>query len=288
MRLLDRLALAGLLFISTLFGRGPGTCRAEPSAGEIECTCHVTRQGASNIVETTNFRVSGAISRETAVEIANRCERLRRELGSKWLPDQAPVTWESRCEVVVHANLARYVGAVGRAGAQTVGSADVSSQTSGELRRRIDLRGDLLDRSLAALPHEMTHVVLADAFGDWRPPLWADEGMAILSDPLDKRRGHAADVRRAVATGRQFEPAELLSSDAYPADSRWGAYYGQSAAVVQFLVERKSAPDFLSFLAIADKRGYDAAVREIYGLRDVSALRGAWGPNLAVVSDRRK
>ena len=48
---------------------------------------------------------------------------------------------------------------------------------------RTNLRADHPQVLTAILPHEVTHVVLADLFTTQQIPRWADEGMAVLAEP---------------------------------------------------------------------------------------------------------
>ena len=143
--------------------------------------------------------------------------------------------------------------------------------------RQIDFRGDS-QHGAAALPHEMTHVVLADLLGGCQPPRWADEGMAILADPQNKQQLHQRDVQAAQASRLAFRAVELLTIDQYPHPSRVPAFYGQSASLTAFLVEHDDPATFVSFLRDAVSLGYghDAALREHYDIDNVAALEKLW------------
>jgi hypothetical protein len=177
--------------------------------------------------------------------------------------------------VVVHPSAAAYERAVGAALA-TVGATTLYAGTDGLLHRRIDLRGDRYGAALAALPHELTHVVLADMFEDRPPPAWADEGMATLADSAAKRAGHAADLRAALARGRCFRLVELLAQEDYPSPRRMTEFYAQSASLVQFLAELGGHESVPRFLLAAREHGYDAAVRSTYGLQGIRELEDCW------------
>lgn len=82
----------------------------------------------------------------------------------------------------------------------------------------------------------MCHVVLADRLPD--APLWLDEGIAILVDPVAKQRLHERDLRLGPKRGTAFSAEELLSLKTYPSAERWGVFYGQSASLVRHLLAR--------------------------------------------------
>ncbi len=133
----------------------------------------------------------------------------------------------------------------------------------------------------AALAHEMTHVVIADRFVEGPLPRWIDEGIAILADTREKRRGHTNNVRRTVAAGAHFRLAELLTLADYPPQGRWGAFYDQSAALVEFLVEQQGHAQFVAFVELSIEHGYDRALEEIYGC-GVGELERRWHRSLTV------
>lgn len=73
--------------------------------------------------------------------------------------------------IVLHPDRESYLAAVGADAANTAGSSLVERNANCDTKsanciskRRIDLRGDRPDYLTAALPHELTHVMLADHF----------------------------------------------------------------------------------------------------------------------------
>jgi hypothetical protein len=209
--------------------------------------------------------------------IGRTCESLRTELSKKWLGDLAAnSTWTARCYVVVHPSMASYLREVGEAGKSTLGSSLFKTERRRIVSRRIDIRGDVAEPLRAALPHELTHVVLADAFAGEELPRWADEGMAMLADPPDKLAGHARDLDAAVAEHKIFHLGTLLSQNEYPAADGRTVFYGESISVASYLLSRRPAADFVRFLHLAAKSGYDASLRDMYGIQDLGQLERLW------------
>jgi hypothetical protein len=223
---------------------------------------------------TASFRVF-ATSKRQAEQVADGCERLRRELREKWLGEKDHDPWRPCCDIVVHASSLSYTCAVGRAPGETSGCSTIRIENGRVLARRIDLRADSRDPLTAALPHEMTHVVLADRFLDRPLPRWADEGIALMADPMAKQAAHERDLHGAIQTGRRIRLASLLKMDEYPQGSV-AAFYAQSNSLVRLLVERESAVTFVNFVDLAMKSGYPVALRDIYGLRSIEELETAW------------
>src|SRR5205085_5067077 len=141
-----------------------------------------------------------------------------------------------------------YLAVVGAGGRQTFGSSLVKfGQGKAIARRVIDFRGDS-PHGLAAVPHEMTHVVLADLLDGRQPPRWADEGMAILADSHEKQMLHERDLTQGIASRSAFRVTELMTIEAYPQPSRMAAFYGQSASVTACLAKRDDPARLVEFL----------------------------------------
>jgi len=257
----------------------------------VFCTIAAEANAAWHCTETPNFRV-WANQPELASRVAAACEKQRSELRMFWSEGETvsaadksstanssnfiPERWASRCEVIVHPTQAQYVAAVGAGGERSFGASYWRLDQGKIAHRRIDLRSDQRDPCVAALPHELTHLVIADRFPTQPLPRWLDEGIAILADPVSKQHGHETDWLSAQRQATAFRLVEILEQHKYPSSARVQAFYGQSAAMVRDLLRRKSPADLLLFIEKAQKRGYDFALREHYGLRDV----GHWEDDL--------
>lgn len=225
--------------------------------------------------ETDNFCIY-CTGQTNAVQIGARCESLLVEVSRKWLGASAETKWSARCCVVVHASLAGYLQAVGRGGQQTLGCSSIGIDCQKVVSRRIDIRGDWPNALAEALPHELTHVVIADAFADHAMPRWADEGIAVLSDSNEKQGRHRQDLMLALRQQMTVPLGQLMVETESPSTQQRPAFYGQSASLVDFLVERGTPSDFFAFVRQASRQGYDSALRERYGIRDVAQLEQLW------------
>lgn len=144
--------------------------------------------------------------------------------------------------------------------------------------RQIDVRGDAADFLYAALPHELCHVLVADRLPE--PPLWCDEGLALQFDSPEKQQLHDRDFRRNLASGRALSLETLLTLRQYPAPDAWPAFYGESASIVRCLLQLGGPEKLLQFAELQQSRDADAALRELYGLRDVAHLAEIWHDSL--------
>jgi hypothetical protein len=222
-----------------------------------------------------NFVVRNLHRAQDARVVADYCEQWRDRLHRYWCAAERPA-WRTKCEVVVHSGSESYLAAVGNGAVQTFGSSLIQFDNSKQVARRvIDFRGDS-SHGLAAVPHEMTHVVLADLLDGRQPPRWADEGMAILADTRDKQLLHDRDLAQGLASRAAFRVAELLSMDAYPHPSRVAAFYGQSASLTACLARRDDPAKFVEFLRRSLDAGYDKALHDVYHLDNVAALEQTW------------
>ena len=259
------------------------------------CTAVPTVSGTRWQAESENFVVTNRHPAQDARKVAELCEDCRTRLQDQWCDCTCQTcgcascgckAWSPRCQVIVHANQTTYLAAVGSGAGQTFGSSLIKFGASRQVsHRQIDFRGDS-QHGAAALPHEMTHVVLADLLGGCQPPRWADEGMAILADPHNKQQMHLRDVQAAHARRLAFRAVELITLDRYPHPSRVPAFYGQSASLTAFLVDRDDPATFVSFLRDAVNQGYDAALREHYDIDNVATLEKLWHEGRSAVQGK--
>ena len=96
--------------------------------------------------------------------------------------------------------------------------------------RRMNLRADHPLLVTAILPHEVTHVVLADLFTTQQIPRWADEGIAVLAEPNAEQETRAAELQEPLEAGRVFDLRKLMAMD-YPDAKDWSLYYAQSVSL---------------------------------------------------------
>ena len=148
--------------------RCTATVIAQCNCGTV-CACpdcphmgRTHRQGRWFVLETDNFQVCCEQSEAPAKHLARHAEALRNVLCATWLGETSPNEWNPKCQIVLYASRRSYVAAVGRGSELTVGSSLVKTSKGRIASRRIDLLGAGTKFLSAALPHELTHVVLRD------------------------------------------------------------------------------------------------------------------------------
>ena len=197
-------------------------------------------------------------------------------MAIQWLgsANRAP-DWIPKCDIVLHPSDDAYVREVGVGGRVTVASSLIDRKQGRIAIRRIDIKATQPDWQTGALGHELTHVVLADRFTGHTLPRWIDEGIAILADPVEKQGHHLRDLRNAMASRAEFRLFELITLADYPPAQRWGAFYGQSTSLVQYLVAQAGAERFLDFVDRSFEEGYEPALHHVYHF-GVAELERRW------------
>jgi RNA polymerase sigma factor (sigma-70 family) len=213
---------------------------------------------------TANFLVE-APTASIAKRIGEAAEHHRKEQALLWLGKEMP-NWPEPCPLRVKVTVAG-----------TGGATSFQYRDGKVVGQNMHLEGPL-DRLLAsALPHEVTHAVLAHSFG--RPlPRWADEGGALLAEDEQEQRRHDKVLQEIVDSGRAIPLRRLLALQDFPEDVM--AFYAESYSVTRFLVDASDRQTFLAFVAQGSRDGWDRAVKTHYGYSNVEELERAWKGHL--------
>jgi tetratricopeptide (TPR) repeat protein len=226
------------------------------------------------VYESANFRVLHRSTREFAERFAAAAEKARESAFEKWF-GPAPGPWTPRCEIYVYTNADGYIRAA-KGHPQSHGFTTVEVNAGRATRRRIDLVGDNPNLVTAALPREMTHVVLADLFAEPLLPRWADEAMAILAEPRANVDLYLRAVPECRREGKIFAVGPLLQSTEFPDASAVTPFYAESVSLVDMLVAMKGPKEFSVFLNAARRYGYEGALKRNYNIQTFSELQERW------------
>ena len=225
--------------------------------------------------ETANFRVLHNQSREVAEQAAQVAERTRITMSAKWFGGFKQ-DWSPRCDVYLHATAGEYSRATG-VPADSPGHSSFRTDAGRVISRRIDLHCDDAKNMLrAVLPHEATHVVIAGQFGEQQIPRWADEGMAVLTEPRDKVESHLKNLGRCRQESGLFTVRQLMQMADYPDKRYITVFYAQSISLVEFLSTEKGPQVFTQFLREAMRDGYEVCLQRHYGYRNFDELQQKW------------
>jgi hypothetical protein len=227
----------------------------------------ISSMGAS--YATPNFNVHAA-DPEVAKLIGQWAEHYRKEKALLWLGHEMP-KWPQPCPLYVEVNLQGPSGAT----SFQFGQGQVMGM-------KMEIQGPLDRLVRSVLPHEVTHTVFAHHFK--RPvPRWADEGGSVLSEDDIERERHDQLVRSIVNKGQKIPLRTLFGLTQYPPQVM--CLYAQGYSMSDFLVKRSNRQHFLNFVGQGMYAGWDKAVQESYGHKNIEELEQAW---LTFLRDGRK
>lgn len=248
------------------------------------------RSQSWSVAETKNFRI---FHRDPALaeEVGRLAEESRKANHEFWFPNEPLHDWSPVCELYLYPTAYEYGQATG-VGPQSPGHSKVVNDQGRITSRAVCLRCDDPNMKHAVLPHEITHVVLAGQFGPYSLPRWADEGMAVLTEPRDKQDSHLVNLSRSRGSMRGFTCADVLTMADYPTGGQMLDFYAHSVGLCRYLVDRYGSTKFVAFLRGAlERRNYETALREVYAVdfnslesefnRYVSGLGQPSGPQTA-------
>lgn len=221
------------------------------------------RHAGWHVAETTNFRLYHALPEQRACDLVERCETMRTQLRKAWLMSDDTTSWTPKCDVFLYASPSHFQRGTGNP-PDRMGYASLNVGKGRVSMRRLHMRADeesILER---VLPHELTHVVLADRFSYHRIPRWADEGVAVTSEPAAQRNELRVEARTALQRGRLFSIRQLVQLRDYPRDpASADLFYAQSAAVIEYLQQQTSPADTIRFVELCTRSGLDGASRDV-------------------------
>lgn len=225
--------------------------------------------------ETANFRIYHNQSKDFVEKVATVAERTRSSLAGKWFGGFKE-DWTPRCDVVLYSTAEDYSRSTGIS-ASSPGRSFITIDGGRVTRRQMDLHCDNPTKLLLAiLPHETAHVVLAGQFGERQIPRWADEGVAVLSEPRERIERHLRTLPSCSRNGLLFHVRDLMELTDYPEPQLVTAFYAQSVSLVEFLANEKGPQVFAQFLRDALIDGYTEALKRHYGYRTFDELERKW------------
>ncbi len=229
--------------------------------------------GRWQIRDTANFRIYHA-DPALAEKVAGVAETIRRDQTRRWTNQPPAVPWQPRCEVYLYPSAKQYAAETGQP-EDSPGFSTMGMNEGRIISRRVNLKADHETLVPAVLPHEITHVILADSFTVRQIPRWADEGMAVLSEPDQEQDRRAVDLVEPLGKNMLF-PIETLMNMDYPDNRYWGLYYAQSVSLTRFLVERGSPAQLVQFLQGAQRNGFEPELKRVYQIDGFADLQARW------------
>ena len=246
----------------------------QPSAAVVEVKHTGPYQGNWYLAETKNFRVWHHLNQADATQVAKSSEACRVEAAMKWF-GAVGNDWTPICEIYLHPTAQEYSKSTG-APVASPGHTTLKTEGIRVLTRRIDLHTDEANMMTGVLPHETTHVVLAGRMGDQPVPRWADEGMAVLSEPKNRIQKHLDNLPKHARENTLFHVSRLMQMADYPEPKLVGPFYAQSVSLVDYLTRLKGPQAFGEFMKDGLKNGYESALSRHYGIQSYNDLNQSW------------
>jgi len=213
---------------------------------------------------TPNFVVTASTA-EFAKQVGDAAEIYREELAVEWTGKPLPGSWKYPCPISVK------VGDIGAGGKTTF-----NFQNGEVYGWRMEIQGTeqrILD---SVLPHEVNHTIFASHFR--RPlPRWADEGAASLIEH-DSERNRLRDIHnRVMGTSRKIALKTLLDIKQYPPDPQEVlTLYAEGHSLADYLIQRGGKPLYIRLMAVAHERGWETALKTLYGINNLQGLEREW------------
>jgi|GEM_PF-1955521 len=237
-------------------------------SGQVEAAqATVRRQGDWWIAESRNFSVWMQSTSSDCCAVIGRCEMLRNELLARWRAADgiSGEDWMIPCVVVVHPQQEQFARAVPVSSRQATGCTTVTVDERRVIFRRIDLRADARDWSGNALPHELTHVILADQFSGQEIPGWLNEGIAMLSESKELLARRRAVLIEASRAGRLPTMTQILAAGEGGATIDLNLLYACRCSLLQYLENAEDRTLLCQFTReVVTTKNCDRALRNVY------------------------
>lgn len=159
--------------------------------------------------------------------------------------------------------------------AESPGFSTMGLSSGKVVARRINLRADYDGLVEAVVPHEVTHVVMADLFPAQQIPRWADEGLAILAEPVDAQANRFSHLNTSLTSGKVFRTGPLMTA-AMPDGRYWDLFTAQSASLARYLIQLDTPERLVVYLRESERVGPEPALLRVYGLENFDDLHSRW------------
>lgn len=232
------------------------------------------RKGTHFIIQYADG-ISDTLASDTLREAERFYNTLTRQIG--YTRYHKFWTWDQRVKIVLYADQESYVRETGL----PAWSGGGATQYHRQLRSRaiVSYRQER-DFLRKILPHEISHLILADFFGSKPVPLWFNEGVAQLQEfgKVEEARQLIGKVARL---GYVIPLEALLQMDVRYQDNQGVVlvFYAQSVSVVDFLIRQYGNRRFQHLCRLMrEGRPFERALTKAYtGIFDsLAELEEKW------------
>lgn len=172
--------------------------------------------------------------------------------------------WEDRAKILIYETKEDYIKDTNRpqwsGGSVNIDKKEINTYYFAE---------DFFDN---VLPHELSHIILKEFIGlNTIVPLWFDEGVACVNEKDSISRYFLyikvladREVNMKVSVLEKMTPKEILLPD---------MFYGTSASLIVFLLEKYGKEDFVDFCKeLKKKTKFYKAMKEVYDIKNQDEL----------------
>lgn len=186
-------------------------------------------------------------------------------------------TWDERVNIVLYPDLETYIERTGLPAWSRGGATKYHRQLRSRAVVSFMQENAFLDN---VLPHEISHLILADFLGDANIPLWFNEGVAQLQES-GKRQEADRVMRKAVKLGYFIPFRQFISNDIGIMQDKVYAvfFYAQSVSVVYFLIHQYGSQKFGELCReLRDGKTFEAALLKTYSslVKSVEDFEQKW------------
>lgn len=237
--------------------------------------------GSLRISENAIFRLEhSTLSEREATQYLQEAERIAHAVAARFLPGGLPAYCDPRrggrrIEITLYSSSDEYVRATGLTReTPAMSQIDFRRGTADVVRARVTLHQDNARNHLSRLlPHEVTHVVLAELIPGKVVPRWIDEGLACLSEDRETIGRYIARAHEAMRTNTLIPLRNVMEHSEYPEPKARELFYSQSVALTSFLLSLGKASQFVSFAhhALSHRSSYEQALERYYTIPTYAA-----------------
>jgi hypothetical protein len=256
------------VFLAGLFAHlswtSPAACadhQVSSSAEGGNCSYKEVKHKGWKALESNRFLIHYSGSSDTAVSLVPLCEETCESLRKRWIADRQ-TNWSCKCELYLYPTPRQFERGA-HAPAEMWGVADLEIGQGRVWKRRLHMRADDSAKLKPVLIHELTHVVLAEHFCRKPIPRWADEGIAVYSEPPERQERMLSFLKDEASQKRLLPLKQVTTMRNGPQNERESElFYGQSGAVIEYLVTHHhlSEAEVLSFVGLSGEVGWDRAI----------------------------
>ncbi len=253
-----------LFCVAALIVFSPSSAFAEETCpvGNRVCSCfkEVKHQGWKAL-ESRRFRIHYSGRQEATAPLVSFCEETCESLRARWIADCRP-TWSCKCDIYLYPTTKSFERGA-KAPAEMWGVADLEIGQGRVWKRRLHMRADDQAKLKPVLTHEMTHVILAEHFCRKPIPRWADEGIAVFSEPPERQQRMLTFLKDEAAMKRLLPLKQVTGMSDGPQNERESElFYGESGAVIEYLVthHKLTETQVLAFVGLCGDQGWEKAI----------------------------